>query len=109
MVLPKSRHSAPIFQREGQEAVALTRVSLGGSGHEGDQRENFIQDLVHRHPEVIPMADIEPAFTPLISVCKELPTEAGYLDNLWITPAGGIVLGECKLVKNPQARREVVV
>jgi hypothetical protein len=55
------------------------------------------------------MADIEPAFTPLISVCKELPTEAGYLDNLWITPAGGIVLGECKLVKNPQARREVVV
>jgi hypothetical protein len=109
MAPPKSRHSAPIFQREGQEAVALTRVSLGGSGHEGKQREDFVQDLVHRHPEVIPMGDIEPAFTPLISVCKELPTEAGYLDNLWVTPAGGIVLGECKLVKNPQARREVVV
>ncbi|MBJ7402476.1 MAG: hypothetical protein JHD07_03945 [Bradyrhizobium sp.] len=109
MTIPKSRHSAPIFKRDGQEPVALTRVSLGGLGHNGDQRENFIQDLVYRHPELIPIGDIEPAFTPLVSVCKELPTESGYLDNLWITPAGGIVLGECKLVKNPQARREVVV
>jgi len=54
------------------------------------------------------MVDIEPAFTPLISVCRELPTSAGYLDNLWLTPEGGIVLGECKLMRNPQARREVV-
>ncbi len=55
------------------------------------------------------MAQIEPAFMPLVSICKELPTPAGYLDNLWITPEGAMVLGECKLVKNPQARREVVV
>jgi hypothetical protein len=54
------------------------------------------------------MADIEPAYSPLISVCRELPTPAGYLDNLWITPWGGLVLGEAKLVRNPQARREVV-
>ena len=52
--------------------------------------------------------EIEPAFTPLISICTELPTPAGYLDNLWLTPNGGIVLGECKLFRNPQARREVV-
>ena len=57
---------------------------------------------------MIPMAEIEPAFSPLISICQELPTPAGYLDNLWLTPAGGIVLGECKLVRNPQARREVI-
>ncbi len=54
------------------------------------------------------MVDIEPAYTPLISVCRELETPAGSLDNLWITPAGGLVLGECKLARNPQARREVV-
>ncbi len=109
MVTAKSRHSAPIFHRDGQEAVALKRVHLGDGGHEGEQREHFIQNLVYKNPEVIPTADIEPAFAPLVSVCTELPTEAGYLDNFWITPSGGIVLGECKLVKNPQARREVVV
>ena len=71
-------------------------------------REELIEALVHAHPEIIPIADIEPAFAPLISVCRQLPTPAGQVDNLWLTPDGGIVLGECKLARNPQARREVV-
>lgn len=87
----------------------LRRVELGKSSDEdGKRREAFIQNLVHDHPTLIPMAEIEPAFSPLIPVCKELPTAAGYVDNFWITPWGGIVLGEAKLVRNPQARREVV-
>ena len=54
------------------------------------------------------MKDIEPAFTPLVSICRELETPAGFVDNLWLTPAGGIVLGECKPVRNPQSRREAI-
>ena len=88
---------------------ALHRVSLGSSNHDGDEREAFIQKLVHDHPEIIPMAEIAPPFMPLVSVCMELPTSAGSLDNLWITPEGGIVLGECKLFRNPEARRQVIV
>jgi hypothetical protein len=87
--------------------MSLERVTLG-DGNDGGEREAFIQSLVHDHPTVIPMVDIEPAFTPLISICRELPVSAGSLDNLWLTPEGGIVLGECKLMRNPQARREVV-
>lgn len=88
---------------------ALTRIILGQTPDDDvKRREAFIQDLIHDHPSLIPMVEIEPAFTPLISVCKELPTPAGYLDNLWITPWGGLVLGEAKLIRNPQSRREVV-
>ena len=54
------------------------------------------------------MAEIEPAFSPLTSLFKELPTPAGYLDNLWITPWGGLVLRQARLVRYPQARPEVV-
>lgn len=86
----------------------LERVVLGGND-DGRERELFVQELVHGNPDILPMETIEPAFMPLLPVCMELPTSAGYVDNLWITPAGGIVLGECKLVRNPQARREVVV
>ena len=107
MVTP-SRHASPIYVTDDGPPVVLERLRLGDKLADGARREKFIQDLVHDHPDVIPMADIEPAFTPLIPICRELPTPAGYLDNLWMTPAGGIVLGECKLVKNPQARREVV-
>jgi hypothetical protein len=88
--------------------TALERVRLGSTDIDGGRREAFVQDLVHRFPSVIPMREIEPAYDPMISVCRELSTPAGYLDNLWITPDGGLILGECKLVKNPQARREVV-
>lgn len=79
--------------------------SLSG---DGKLPEAGIQSLIHNHPELIPMAEIEPAFMPLVLLCMELPSSAGYVDNLWITPAGGIVIGECKLFRNPQARREVV-
>ena len=94
--------------RKGEAARSLQRIRLGTAEHQGDEREAFIQDLVHDHPDLLPMAEIEPAYSPLIPICRELPTVAGYLDNLWLTPAGGIVLGECKLFRNPEARREVV-
>src|SRR5262249_29505379 len=43
-----------------------------------------------------------------ISVCCELPTAHGYIDNLMMTSSGDIVIVEAKLWRNPQARREVV-
>lgn len=85
-------------------------MRLGQTADEhGKRRGAFIKTLVDDHPLLAPMADIEPDFTPLISVCMELPPPAGYIDNLWITPWGGLALGEAKLVLNPQARREVVL
>jgi len=104
-----SAHAAPIIIVSGSRPAALQRLSLGSADHTGEEREAFIQNLVHDHPEVIPMADIAPPFMPLVSVCKELPTSAGFLDNLWVTPDGGVVLGECKLFRNPEARRQVIV
>ncbi len=103
-----SRHSTPLLVRQGKPDLKLTRVILGKDAGDRGLRENFIQSLVHDHPELIPMVEIEPAFMPLIPVCTELAMSSGSLDNLWLTPFGGIVLGECKLVRNPEARREVV-
>ena len=103
-----SRHAAPVKVTADHRVVPLTRVRLGESDADRGRREAFIQELVFRHPELIPMADIEAPFSPLISACTELATSAGYVDNVWLTPDGGLVLGECKLIRNPQARREVV-
>jgi hypothetical protein len=70
-----SRHSPLVFvPNEGQgPAVELHRLELGGSP-EDRRREEFLQELVHTHPEIIPMKDIEPAVTPLVSICRELET-----------------------------------
>ena len=108
MTLAASTYSRPVVVTEKGIITTLRRVGLDSSADEARHREDFLQELVHSQPSIIPMHDIEPAYTPLISVCRELETPAGFLDNLWITPEGGIVLGECKLARNPQARREVV-
>ena len=103
-----SRHAAPRFVKASGEITRLNRFELGPGSQDRGEREAFIVQLVHDQPDLIPISDIEPAFSPLISICRQLPTSAGYVDNLWLTPDGGVVLGECKLVRNPQARREVI-
>jgi len=70
--------------------------------------EAWLQALIYDCPAILPIDEIEPGFGTLISLCKELRTGAGRLDNVFITANGNIVLAECKLWRNPQARREVV-
>lgn len=54
------------------------------------------------------MSDIEPGFGDLIAAAREVPCGHGYIDNLYLTPSGDIVLVETKLWRNGQMRREVV-
>jgi hypothetical protein len=74
--------------------------------------EGWLQGLLFQHPELLPLDIVDPGSGPMISVCRELPMPRGgstvYLDVLGVTGAGRPVLVECKLWRNPQARREVV-
>lgn len=70
--------------------------------------EAWLQRLIMRHPSVLPVGQIEPAFSPLVPICIELPMQSGSLDNLLVTPAGDLALVECKLWRNPEARRQVI-
>ena len=54
------------------------------------------------------MDEIEPGIGRLIPVCMELPLRVGWVDNLFITPEGNLVIVEVKLWGNPEARRQVV-
>ena len=56
----------------------------------------------------MPIGEIEPGFERLLPVSMEVPCSGGYIDNLFVTTDGGIVLVETKLWKNLEARRIVV-
>lgn len=101
------QRAAPIFvPGSGASAVALvpldTRTSATGIS------EAWIQDLVQRHPQCLPIAEIDPIFVGPVALCTELLTAAGPIDNLLVTPGGLPVIVECKLWRNPEGRREVV-
>lgn len=70
--------------------------------------EDWLQAFVYEHPAAIPVDEIEPAFGPLLPLCRELPTDAGPVDLAFVNPVGLITLVECKLWKNPEARRQVI-
>ncbi len=88
----------------------LTRLDFtAGSGlGDGKYDEAWLQELLHRFPECLPVDELEPGLGPLIPIGMEVPTATGYIDNLFVTGDGNIVLVECKLWRNPEARRRVL-
>jgi hypothetical protein len=101
------QHTTPLFLDSIElsgTARALDRVPFASK----EQDETWLQRLIYRFPQLLPVREIEPAFGSLISVCVELPTQVGRIDNLYVTETGNLALAECKLWKNPEARRQVL-
>ena len=83
-------------------------VPVASAGVEGSLDEARLQEILFRHADILPLADIDPAYADPVPVCMELGTRAGSADALYLTPTGRIVLAEFKLWRNPGARREVI-
>lgn len=93
-----------------EQCLALERLPLVKTKEKSKDGydERWLQDLIQRNPTLLPVDQIEPALTPLVPICTELPVPSGFVDNLLLTPDGGIVVIEAKLWRNSEARREVV-
>jgi hypothetical protein len=100
------RQATPLLVPSSAEGAPqpLRRLELQQGGQ---YNERWVQELVHHSPSVLPINSIEPAFWPAVPVCMELRLRSGYLDNLLITPSGNLVVVECKLWRNFEARRKV--
>ena len=83
-------------------------VPVASAGGEGPIDEGRLQEILFRHADILPLAEIDPAYGDPVPVCMELATRAGSADALYLTPTGRIVLAEFKLWRNPGARREVI-
>lgn len=101
-----NRYRPPLYlaSLEEEQGRALERMPFEGR----EFYEDWLQKRLFEHPEVLPFGEIDPSFGPVIPLCRELPTDAGSLDVAYASPTGRIALVECKLWRNPEARREVV-
>jgi hypothetical protein len=94
---------------DASAAEKLDRIHFSKNGLQGAPfSEAWLQRLIMRNRSLLPVDQIESAFNALVPICIELPMRCGFLDNLFLTPDGNIALVECKLWRNPEARREVV-
>ena len=94
-----------LIDGSGSEASRVQRLPLGDTG---GRNEAWLRDTLFQHPELLPIGELDASFGPLLPLCRELRTEAGPVDVAYVNPAGRITLVECKLWRNPEARRKVV-
>jgi hypothetical protein len=67
-------------------------------------KEDWLQQLLHKHPDILPIDCVGENFTPAVSIGREIAC----IDNLFISPSGCITIVETKLWQNPEAHRTVV-
>jgi hypothetical protein len=73
------------------------------------RREHRLRDLIFDHPGAMPIHSLDPSYGRVFTVARELTIRGvGFVDVLLADEWGRLVLIECKLWRNPQARREVV-
>jgi len=98
------QRGTPLVQRSDGSILSLKRVPFTRKKFD----EGWLQELIRAKPELLPVGEIESVFSPPISIGREVPTNAGSIDNLFISPQGYLTIVETKLWRNPEARREVV-
>lgn len=77
--------------------------------HGEARREHRIRDLIFNNPAMLPVHELDPGLGRLVAVTRELNVPGvGFIDVVLIDERGRLVIVECKLWRNPQARREVV-
>ncbi len=70
--------------------------------------ERWLQELIFHRPEILPVQYFDESYAPLIPIGREVGTNAGPIDNLYISPRGCLTIVETKLWKNPEKHRTVV-
>ncbi len=83
----------------------LTRIEAQAND---PKDEAWLQEILYSHPELLPVNEIDDFYAPLISIGREVGTDRGPIDNLYVSPIGGITIVETKLWKNPDKHRTVV-
>jgi hypothetical protein len=97
------QYATPVLIQDGK-VVTLHRAAFGDDFHD----EDWIQELLFSHPELIPFEELEPAFKGSVPVAREVESGAGPVDVLCVNAEGLLTVVETKLWRNPQSRREVV-
>ncbi|HEY3242784.1 MAG TPA: hypothetical protein VGM03_05475 [Phycisphaerae bacterium] len=97
--------SPPVIVERGRSVRALERLRRA----HGEFDEKFLQNLLAENPELLPVHDLRDDVGTPVLIGREVSAGAScWIDNLYLTTGGYVVVVETKLWRNPEARREVL-
>ncbi len=68
--------------------------------------EDLLQKIIFDEPNLLSAEEIDPDFSNLIPINREVPVKSGSIDALYITPDGKICVVETKLWRNPPSSQK---
>lgn len=83
------REICPIIISPGERTRALRRLPRMHTKFD----ENYLQELLANHPEVLPVHAVREDIGPLLCIGREVPVPSGSIDNLYLSAAGYPVIG----------------
>ena len=94
----------PVIITADRQVEQLNRIPLCSR----EFKEEWLQDILEKQPDILPSGDVDSIYSQLLCVAREAEVPSGFIDNLYISAKGYIVIVETKLWKNPEATRTVV-
>jgi hypothetical protein len=94
-----------------KDEVAAMPIRPMRQGLFGTTLEDAFQKLLERYPEIVPGKQIRPGSDDpprFVLLRREAPISSWSLDHLLVDQFGVLTLVECKLLENPESRREVI-
>jgi hypothetical protein len=103
------KNKAILMDGNGGGRIKFDRLTISS---EGNFDEKWLQEQIFEDISLLNVIDPDFEKIAIIPLCQEFSLHDSvrnvFLDILAVTATGRLVLVECKLWKNPQARREVV-
>lgn len=96
-----------VFVGSDHRAEHLQRIPLMQKTYD----ESWIQRLIEKNPSLLQSEEIGSDFSDLICIGREVKVgegSSGYIDNLYVSATGHVVVVETKLFRNQESRRTVI-
>lgn len=71
-------------------------------------QEVELESLIEDYPDTLPITEINPTAKIAVPIGRQVTVGTNFLDLLFIDDTGSLFVVECKLIQNPEARREVL-
>lgn len=109
--LAKRRYGHPVIVGGDEPVVHLRGEQIPldvKTGERPEFDEGWLQELVFKHPEILSVGEIEPAFDDPVALAREMPVDGGSVDAVFLNSRGYMTVVETKLFRNQEARSDVV-
>lgn len=107
MIYSDRMSRSAIFVRPDHRTEYLQRIPLMQKTYD----EAWIQRLIEKSPSLLQSEEIGSEFSDLVCIGREVKVgtgTSGYIDNLYVSATGHVVIVETKLFRNQESRRAVV-